>query len=790
MNQRIDTAAVLGSGVMGSAIAAHLAGAGVKTHLLDIVPPTLTDAEKKDRAARSRFAISGIDKALKAKPAAFYDPDAARLVTPGNFDDHLERLGSCDLVIEAVVEKLDIKQSLWSRVAKVVKPDVILASNTSGLSIAKMTEVLPAELQKRFLVMHFFNPVRYMRLLEIVPGPKTDPKVLERAAAIGEWLGKGIVHGKDTPNFVANRIGVYGMMLLIKMLESEGLSVEAIDKITGKPMGRPKSAAFGTADLVGLDTFIHVAQNCFDSLPSDEERAVFEIPAWLQKMVKEGRLGRKSGAGFYKKAGDDILALDLKTLDYKKQEKVRFDSLGAVKDVEDVGARLKTLVYADDPAGRFAWKALSKTLAYSARRLGEICDDIVQIDNAMKWGFNWELGPFEAWDAIGVKESVARMQKDGTAVPKWVVGMLDSGRTSFYDGTPAKRRYFDAQKKEARVLPRAPRHLSLAALHDQGKVVKENMGASLVDLGDGALCVEVHTKMNTVDDDVITLLDEAVTLAERDFQALVIGNDGEHFGAGANLMLIYMAAQNKAWDEIERVVRGFQGALQRLRYAKVPVVAAPFQYTFGGAAEIAMAADAIQAHAETYMGLVEVGVGLVPAGGGCLRMVERFTDPVAGIDGVDLLSFVGQASLNIAMAKVSTGAEEARRLRYLLPADGISLHRDELLYHAKERALGLARAGYRPPRPRVLRAAGLDAARTIGVRIWGMVEGGFASEHDALIANKVARICCGGDVPAGLERSEQDYLDLEREAFLSLCGEEKTQARMQSILMTNKPLRN
>jgi 3-hydroxyacyl-CoA dehydrogenase len=790
MAERINTAAVLGSGVMGSAIAAHLAGAGVKTHLLDIVPPGLTDAEKNDARARNRFASSGIEKALKAKPAAFYDPEAARLVTPGNFDDHLERLKECDLVIEAVLERLDVKQSLWSRVAKVARPDAILASNTSGLSIAKMVEVLPAELQKRFVVMHFFNPVRYMRLLEVVPGPKTDPAVVKHAAALGEWLGKGIVYGKDTPNFVANRIGVYGMMLLIKMLESEGLSVEAVDKITGKPMGRPKSAAFGTADLVGLDTFIHVAQNCFDSLPNDEEREVFRIPDWLTKLVKEGRLGRKSGAGFYKKVGDEILALDLKTLDYKKQEKVRFEALGAVKDLEDVGERLKTLVSADDAAGRFAWKALSKTLAYAARRLGEICDDIVQIDNAMKWGFNWELGPFEAWDVIGVKESVARMQKEGVAVPTWVMAMLESGRTSFYDGPPAQRRYFEPTKKEARPLVRDPRHLSLAALHDQKKVLKENMGASLVDLGDGALCVEVHTKMNTVDDDVLAMLEEGVTLAERDFEALVIGNDGEHFGAGANLMLIYMAAQNKAWDEVERVVSTFQRALQGLRYAKVPVVAAPFQYTFGGAAEIAMAADACQAHAETYMGLVEVGVGLIPAGGGCLRMVERFTENAAGVDGVDLLHFAGAASLTIAMAKVSTGAEEARRLRYLLPHDGISLNRDELLYHAKQRALGMARAGYRPPRPRVLRAAGMDAAKTINMKIWSMVEGGYASEHDALIAKKVARIICGGDVPAGLERTEKDYLDLEREAFLSLCGEQKSQARMQSILMSNKPLRN
>ncbi len=790
MAERIDTAAVLGAGVMGTGIAAHLAGAGVKVHLLDIVPPNLSDAEKNNPKARNRFAEGAIAKALKAKPAVFFDPDAARLVKPGNLEDHLDRLGECDLVIEAVVEKLDIKKALFEKVAKVARKDAIVASNTSGLSIAEMSRVLPKELAKRFLVMHFFNPVRYMRLLEVVAGPDTDPQIVKRAAALGEWLGKGVVYGKDTPNFVANRIGVYAMMLTLHEMEAAGLKVEEVDKIVGKPMGRPKSAAFGTADIVGLDTFVHVAQNCYDALPNDEERDVFKIPDWMAKMVKEGRLGRKSGAGFYKKVGKDILAIDLGTLEYRPQEKVRFDSLGAVREIEDVGERLKALVWADDKAAQFAWRVLAKSLCYSARRVCEIADDIVNIDRAMAWGFNWELGPFQAWDAIGVKESVARMQKEKMDVPAWVVQMLESGREHFYEGTPAKRSFYDAAHKKSVTLPRDPRRLSLAVLHDEKKVLKENMGASIVDLCDGCLCVEVHTKMNTVDGDVIAMLKEAVALAEKDYEALVIGNDGEHFGAGANLMLIYMAAQQGEWGQVEKTVVEFQSALQGLRYAKVPVVAAPFQYTLGGAAEIAMAADACQAHAETYIGLVEVGAGLVPGGGGCLRMVERFSEPLHDVDGVDLLPFVGAASLNIAMAKVATGAEEGRRLRYLLPTDGISLNRDHLLYHAKQRALGLARAGYRPPRPRVLKAAGIDAAHTIGLRVWGMVESGWASEHDALIAKKVTHIICGGDVPAGAERSEQDYLDLEREAFLSLCGEEKSQARMQSLLMYNKPLRN
>jgi 3-hydroxyacyl-CoA dehydrogenase len=789
MTQSIRTAAVIGAGVMGSAIAAHLAGAGVKTHLLDIVPPNLTDQEKAQPKARNRFADSGLEKALKAKPAAFYDPDAARLVQTGNLEDHLDRLRECDLVIEAIIEDLGIKQKLFEKIAPMLSPNAILASNTSGLSIAKMSAVLPPQLRPQFLVLHFFNPVRYMRLLEVAPGPETRPELVERMARFGEWLGKGIVYAKDTANFVANRIGVYSLLFTMRSMLDDGLTVEQVDKIVGRPMGRPKSAAFDTADLVGLDTLIHVAKNCETSLSNDEERAVFAMPEVVQQLAAKGNLGRKTGGGFYKKVGKDIQVIDLKTLEYRPQEKVRFDSLGAVKNEEDPGKRLKLLVNADDVAGRFAWKVLSRTLAYSARRLGEIADDVVNVDRAMRWGFNWDLGPFEAWDAIGVAESVARMEKDGIALPGWVTELAKSGG-SFYSGGAKEPRFFDYQTRVAKPVPFGPKELRVAALKEAGKVVKENFGASLVDLGDGALGIEVHTKMNTLDPDVIGMMSEAVDIAEKGFEAIVIGNDGEHFGAGANLMLIMMAAQQKAWDQVEKIIRGLQAALQKLRYANVPVVAAPFQYTLGGAAEVAMAADACQAHAETYMGLVEVGVGLIPAGGGCLRMVERFTDDAAKVKGVDLLPFIGEASLNIATAKVATSADEAKKLRYLRPSDGISLNRAELLYAAKWRALGLARAGYRAPRPGVHSAAGYDAARTIGARIWAMVEGGFASEHDALIANKLAHILCGGFVAAGSEVGDQHYLDLECEAFLSLCGEQKSLDRIGHMLMNNKPLRN
>jgi 3-hydroxyacyl-CoA dehydrogenase len=791
MSEGIKTAAVIGSGVMGNAIAAQFAGAGIRTHLLDVVPRDLPPGSATDAQARNRLGLEAIARALKTKPAPFYLPELAQLITVGNLEDHVGRLASCDLVIEAVVENLEIKQQLFRKIAPHLSESALLASNTSGLSIAKMSESLPPELARRFLVLHFFNPVRYMHLLEIAAGPHTDPAALARAARFGEFLGKGIVYTKDTPNFVANRIGVYGMMqTLHSMLESE-LGVEAIDIITGKPMARSSGATFKTADIVGLDTLVHVANNCYERLTSDPEREVYRIPALLSGLVQQGRLGRKSGAGFYKKVGEDILVLDHRTGEYHPAQKPRFDSIGAVRNIEDPKLRIAKLVAGDDPAARFAWRLLSRTLAYSAALVGEIADDLVSIDRAMRWGFNWELGPFESWDAIGVAAGVERMQKDGLSVPSWVSEGVVRGSGSFYAGNAAAPTYFDLGTRRERAIARDPRELRLEALKsDPKRVVKKNLGASLVDLGDGVLCVEVHTKMNTIDGDVIAMLGAGVSEAEKNFEALVIANDGPHFGAGANLFMIFAAAQQKQWDQVGGVIRGLQEALQGLRYARVPVVAAPFQYTLGGGAELAMAADLCQAHAETYMGLVELGVGLIPAGGGCLRMVERHTGHLAGVDGADLLPLIGQASMTVAMARVSTSADEAKQLRLLQPEDGISLHRSHQLYHAKQRALGLARAGYRPPRPRTLIAAGWDAAQTLGARIWGLVEGGRASPYDGVLANKLALVLCGGQVAAGTPRSEQDYLDLEYEAFLSLCGQEKTLARIEAMLKTNKPLRN
>lgn len=791
MSEGIDFAAVIGAGVMGSAIAAHLAGAGVRVLLLDIVPPKLDEATKKDRLARNAFAAGGLEKALAAKPALFFHPKLASLVTPGNLEDDLEQLAECKLVIEAVIEDLAVKQQLFEKIAPYLGEGCVLASNTSGLSIAKMNKVLPEELRSRFLVMHFFNPVRYMRLLELVAAPDTDPEVLARMARFGESLGKGIVYGKDTTNFVANRIGVYSMMSATHEMLAQGLSIEEVDEVAGKPMARPKSAVFRTSDIVGIDTMIHVAKNCYDSLPDDPQRDVFVMPAFVLKTAKAGNLGRKSGAGFYKKVGKDILVLDVASGEYRAPKPVEFPSLAGLRSARGAGARVKQLLDGEDAAAKFAWTVIAKTLVYAASLVGEIADDLVNIDRAMRWGFNWELGPFELWDALGVAAAAERMSRDGLLVPSWVAEMLAGGQRSFYAGGAQSPTYFDIVNKSQRDVVIHEKHLTVASFKADAKnIVAENAGASLVNIGDGVLCVELHTKMNTLDADVIAMLNSAVEIAEGTFEAIVIANDSDHFSAGANLQMIVGAAMAGKWDQVDGIIAGLQNALQRLKYASVPVVSTPCQYTLGGGAELAMAADYSQAFAEAYMGLVEVGVGLVPAGGGCLRLVDRFTSDICDVDGVDPLPLIAEASLNVAMAKTSTSAEEARSLRYLRPTDRVSLNRDFLLYEAKQAALGLASSAYRAPLPLRLKAAGLDAAKTIGAKIWGMVEGRWASPHDALIANKVAHILCGGNVAGGTEVSEQHYLDLERQAFLQLCGEKKTHARIEHMLKTGKPLRN
>jgi 3-hydroxyacyl-CoA dehydrogenase len=790
MNKPIRRAGVIGAGVMGSGIAAHLANAGVSVVLLDIVPPGLTEAEKKSPAARDRFAAGGLDKALKAKPAAFFHPSFARLVEVGNTEDHLGKLASCDLVIEAIIEQIGPKQALLEKLEAIVGKDAVIASNTSGLRIADMLKGRSASFRERFLVMHFFNPPRYMKLLELVAGPDTAPAVLERVRRFGEdVLGKGIVLAKDTPTFIGNRIGTHAMFAAIHLMIAEGLSAEDVDALTGVAMGHPRSASFRTADIVGLDTLIHVADNCHDALTEDEDRAVFEVPAYIRTMVEKKILGDKTRGGFYRKAKDgSIETLDPKTFEYRARggdEGIK-KATKAIDKIEDVAARVRKLVADPGKAGHFAWKVLSRSLAYSARRVGEIADDLRAIDDAMRWGYSWELGPFQTWDALGFAETVDRMQKDGIALPASILKMKAAGATRFYreDGV------FDLLRGEYRDGAPDPRKATLATLRKGPKAVLSNDGADAWDLGDGVLGLTFKTKANSLDPDVIGMLGKAVAKAEEEFRALVVYNQGEHFCVGANLFMVVLAANDKDWASIRGMVQAYQDATQRLKYARVPVVAAPYGMTVGGGLELCFACDEVQAYAETYAGLVEVGVGLIPGGAGTMNMLWRALEGIPDGANVNTYEYVTQVFKNIALAKVATSADEARAFGYFRKNDGVSFDRSRQLVEAKARAIGLAEAGYHPPIPRAYRLPGESGIATLRMMIDTLVAGGYASEHDAKIAGKLAVVLCGGAGGAAREVTEDEILELEREAFVSLCGEQKSLDRMQHMLMNNKPLRN
>jgi 3-hydroxyacyl-CoA dehydrogenase len=791
MRKPIHRAAVIGAGVMGSGIAAHLANAGIEVLLMDIVPPNLTDAEKKSRSARNRFAASGLEKALKARPAAFFHKDRARLVSVGNVEDDLEKLSGVDLVVEAIIEQVEPKRALFEKLEKVVKSDCIVASNTSGLRITEMMAGRSASFRQRFLVMHFFNPVRYMKLLELVAGPDTSAEALDRIRGLGEdVLGKGVVVGKDTPNFVGNRIGCHAMLTTIHLMLEEGLAPEDVDGITGEPIGHPKSASFRTADLVGVDTFVHVADNCYASLTADEDRKVFETPAFIRAMVEKKLLGDKTKGGFYRKGKDgSIETLDPKTLAYRPRggDKEIRAKCKEIVQIEDVRERLRKLFADDGKAGRFAWKVLSRSLAYSARRIGEITDDIVAIDEAMRWGYNWELGPFETWDAIGFEAVLDRMKKDGVALPASIEKMRASGAKSFYT---ADGRVFDLLKGEYKAKAADPRTVTLTALRKGSAPVLKNDGAAAWDLGDGVLGLTFTTKANSIDADVIKMIEDSVAKAETDFRALVVANQGEHFCVGANLLLVVMSAQQKEWEQIRSMVKGLQLAYQRMKYATVPVVAAPYGMTLGGGLELCLGAGDVQAAAETYAGLVEVGVGLVPGGGGTMNLLWRALEGTPDGATLDTYAIVTQMFKNIAMARVATSAEEAKAFGYFRRTAGVSFDRARQLADAKARAIGLAQSGWHPPAPRAYVLPGESGMATVAMMIGTLVDAGQASPHDAKIAGKLAEILCGGVSGGAHEVTEDEMLELEREAFVSLCGEPKSQERMQYMLMNNKPLRN
>jgi len=802
MPSSIKRVAVLGAGVMGSAIAAHLANAGVPTFLLDIVPPELTEEDrrraltKESPSFRNRLAGSGLVAALKASPPSFFSPKDARLITIGNIEDHLDWLSQADWIVEAVAERPEIKQALFAKVEAHRRPGSLVSSNTSGIPIRTLAGGRSEDFRRHFLGTHFFNPPRYMKLLELIPGPDTLPEAMQDMAAFAErTLGKGIVFAKDTPNFIANRIGTFGLFAAMQIMIEGDYSIEEVDRLTGPAMGHPKSATFRTADLVGLDTVAHIATHISRALEDDQERLAYTIPPFLQELVKRGWLGEKAGQGFYKRVrgaeGSEVLVLDHKTMEYRPQQRISFPSVDATAGIEDPGERIQALAYADDRAGRFVWQVLRESLLYAAQRIPEIADDITSVDQAMRWGFGWALGPFEIWDALGVERASSRMEQEGKALPSLLSALLSSGNTSFYRREGGRLYAFDMRAGKQVEVQERPGIIFLPALHERERVVARNPGASLIDLGDGVACLEFHSKNNAIGADIVQMMRTSLEVCAERFDALVIGNQGKNFSVGANLMALLFEAQDENWDEIDLMVRAFQNAVMQLKLFEKPVVAAPFAMTLGGGCEICMHAAKIRAAAETYIGLPEMGVGLIPAGGGCKEMLVRSLEGIPEGVEVNLLPFVRRAFETIAFAKVSTSAKDAQRLGYLRPTDTATMNQDRLLYDAKQVALALVAEGYTPSQPKDdIKVLGARAIAAVETQLYNMKSGAYITDHDELIARKLASVLAGGDVMPGTLVTEQYLLDLEREAFLSLCGEGKSQERMQHMLRTGKPLRN
>ncbi len=794
----IRKAAVIGSGTMGSGIAALLAGVGVPVVLLDLVSPDSQPGDPPER--RNALVLGNLDAMKKNRPALLFHHADADLITPGNLDDDLECLRDADWIIEVIVERLDVKQQLMARLEDVCKPGAIVSTNTSGLSINAIAEGRSDDFQRHFLGTHFFNPPRYLKLLELIPHAKTDPSLLDFMARYAtDVLGKGVVITKDTPNFIANRFismsGTFGVNYAL----DHGYTVEEVDNLTGPLIGRPKTATFRLNDLVGTDIMVHVNQNLYPAIPDDESREVLNHPGsrgLLQHMLDEGWLGNKRGQGFYKRVttpeGKEFWPLNLQTLDYEPSVKVRFESVGQHRKIEDAGERIKAMVNADDRAGLYLWHLHAFYLTYAARRLGEIADDIPSVDHANRWGFNHALGPFEIWDALGVEETVPWFEADGYPVAQWVKDMVATGHPSFYqrDEHGVLSGVYDPAQGAYVPLARDPKAIVIDDLRAAGKTVERNASASILDLGDGVALLEFHAKANAIDDDIIKMGWKALERLETDFDALVVGNQGEHFSAGANIFLIAMLAQAEQWDQIRAVTRELQSLFQALRRAPRPVVTAPFGMALGGGAEFAMAGARTVAHAELYIGLVEIGVGLLPAGSGCKEMLRRNINPVMQTPNADVLPHLQKVFENLALARVSESARLARDMGFLTPADRIVLNRDHLLAEAKREALHLAASGYAPLPPQKVWAAGGDALAALRIGVYSMVEAGYATKHDALIANKIAYVLCGGDLSEPGWVPEDYILNLERDAFVELCQEPKTLERIAHMLQFNKPLRN
>lgn len=800
MKRTIKKAAVLGSGIMGSRIACHFANIGVEVLLLDIVPKELTDAEKAKGlsldhpAVRNRIVASSLQTAVKSKPSPLYDKTDASLISTGNFDDDMAKIADVDWIIEVVVENLDIKKIVFNQVEKYRKPGTLITSNTSGIPIHLMLEGRSEDFQKNFCGTHFFNPPRYLKLLEIIPTEKTDPEVVDFFMHYGDlYLGKETVLCKDTPAFIANRIGIYAIMSGMHTIEKMGMSVVEIDKLTGPVIGRAKSATFRTMDVVGLDTTVKVSTNLYNGLPNDESRDQFQLPKIVQELYDRKWWGDKTKQGYYKKTVDEngkkvILELDLNTFEYKEQVKPRFDALGAAKEIDDLKQRLPLLINYDDKAGEFYRATFYDLFKYCSNRIPEIADELYKIDQAVAAGFAWQMGPFETWDVLGVKETAEKMKAAGNAPAAWVDEMIAAGHDSFYKFENGKRHYYDIPSKSYKVIPGTEGFIYLDGFKENN-VVWSNAGTTLYDVGDGVLNLEFHTKMNSIGGEVIEGINTAITKAEENFNGLVIGNEGEQFSAGANLAMLFMFAGDQEYDEINLMIAQFQNTMMKARFSSVPVVAATSGLALGGGCELSLHCDAIQAHAETYMGLVEVGVGLIPAGGGTKELILRSSDEYA--TGDPELNTLQEYFMNIATAKVATSAAEMKQMNVMRKGDKITLNRDRLLADAKERVLQLHNAGYTQPVERTdIKVHGRTSLAMFEAGIGGMQYGAYISEHDAKIAKKLAYVMSGGDISAATTVSEQYLLDLEREAFLSLTAEPKTLERIHSILFKGRPLRN
>ncbi|MDN5202067.1 3-hydroxyacyl-CoA dehydrogenase/enoyl-CoA hydratase family protein [Fulvivirgaceae bacterium BMA10] len=800
MKRTINKVAVLGSGIMGSRIAAHFANIGTEVLLLDIVPKELTEQEKAKGLTidhplvRNRIVNDSFNGAVKSKPAPFYNKDLSQHVTLGNFEDNMKDIVDCDWIIEVVVENLKIKKIVFDQVEKFRKPGTLITSNTSGIPIHLMLEGRSEDFQKHFCGTHFFNPPRYLRLLEIIPTQKTDPEIIDFLMHYGDlFLGKTTVLCKDTPAFIANRIGIYAIMSGMHTIEDMEMTVGEVDRLTGPVLGRPKSATFRTMDVVGLDTTVKVASNLYEGLPQDESRDAFKLPKIVSELHDRKWWGDKTKQGYFKKTKNEkgereILELDLKTYEYGPRTRAKYQALEAVKDEEDLKTRIKTLVNFKDKAGEFYRRTFYDIFKYCSFRIPEIADDLYKIDQAVSAGFAWELGPFETWDVLGVEETVKHMEETGNKPSQWVYDMIEGGITSFYSNENGQRKYYDITSKTYQTIPGTEGFVLLDNLREN-KVVWSNKGATIFDIGDGILNLEFHTKMNSMGPEVVQGIHTVINLAEENYRGVVIGNEGQNFSAGANLAMLFMYACEQEFDEVNLMIAQFQKTMMRARYSSVPVVIAPSGMALGGGCELSLHSDKIQAHAETYMGLVEVGVGLIPAGGGTKEMTLRASD--AYVTGDPELNKLQEHFMNIATAKVGTSAHEVRELGYIRPSDQITINRSRLLADAKASAIELAEAGYTKPVERKdIKVQGKTGLALFQAGIMGMKYGNYISDHDVKIAQKLSWVMNGGDLSSPTMVSEQYLLDLEREAFLSLTGEKKTLERIQSILFKGKPLRN